>query len=86
MLGQRRRRWTNIDPTLGQWLVLHVYGTADSNTAPKSQKAVAAYFSSKQLLPFSSWELGFLSLTLTMLSQNLPNNGAEMSFPSYIST
>ena len=22
MLGQRRRRWTNIDPALGQWLVL----------------------------------------------------------------
>ena len=27
MLGQRRRRWANIDPALGQWLVFvgHMY-------------------------------------------------------------
>ena len=61
MLGQRRRRWANGKTTLVEHLVSA--GIISQITAVQSQKAVYAYFASKQilLLPLQSTELLLLT-------------------------
>ena len=58
MLGQRRKRWPNIKPTLVQYLMgtidlLSEVNTVQCHLTLQSQKAVSDFLKSKQILPFS---------------------------------
>ena len=77
MLGQRRRRCTNVKPTLiqrfvsvGKWQLLRFITKLDVGdnkmfTVMQSQKPVSVCFSSKQLLSFG--RVANLTLNFTLI-------------------